>query len=289
MRSMTGFGLGEASLGAGRVCAEVRSLNHRFLELRVRLPQEISEQTFFVEQLCRERVGRGRYDVSVRLEGAVLPPPELDRGRVRAIYALLQQLRDELVPGSELPLSLIASFPGLLTSGGGADPGPLREALGASIGAALDSLEGMRGVEGARLGAELRERLLSMRDLTGSLAQLARNGVSAQAQRLEQRIARLLGGADGVDPTRLAMEVAILADRCDTTEELVRLESHFDQFESLLGAPGQSGRKLDFLLQEMGRETNTIGAKCQDANLSRLVVTLKAEVERLREQVQNVE
>jgi uncharacterized protein (TIGR00255 family) len=289
MRSMTGFGLGEASLGAGRVCAEVRSLNHRFLELRVRLPQEISEQTFFVEQLCRERVGRGRYDVSVRLEGAVLPPPELDRGRVRAIYALLQQLRDELVPGSELPLSLIASFPGLLASGGGADPGPLREALGASIGAALDSLEEMRGVEGARLGAELRERLLSMRDLTGSLAQLAKTGASAQAQRLEQRIARLLGGADGVDPTRLAMEVAILADRCDTTEELVRLESHFDQFESLLGTPGQSGRKLDFLLQEMGRETNTIGAKCQDANLSRLVVTLKAEVERLREQVQNVE
>src|SRR5262245_3976775 len=107
MRSMTGFGLAEHPLGAGKLCAEVRSLNHRFLELRVRLPVEIADQSFFVEQLCRERLGRGRYDVSVRLEGSVLPAPELDLDRVRGAYRALQRIRDELTPGSELPLGLL--------------------------------------------------------------------------------------------------------------------------------------------------------------------------------------
>lgn len=289
MRSMTGFGLGERAFGGGRLCAEVRSLNHRFLELRVRLPLEIADHTFFVEQLCRERLGRGRYDVSVRLDGSVLPVPELDVARVRAAYQTLQRVRDELSPGNELPLGLLAGFPGLLSTASMSDPEPLRTALAQAIGAALASLDEMRAAEGSHLASELAERLRTVRTL---LAELARHGpalLEAQEKRLQQRLARLLGGIDAVDPARLALEVAILVDRCDTTEELVRLESHFDQFEALLTAPGPSGRKLDFLLQEMGRETNTIGAKCQDATLSHLVVALKAEVERLREQVQNVE
>jgi uncharacterized protein (TIGR00255 family) len=288
MRSMTGFGLGEQSLGGGRLCAEVRSLNHRFLELRVRLPLEIADHTFFVEQLCRERLGRGRYDVSIRLDGSVLPAPELDVARARGAYQTLQRLRDELSPGSELPLGLLAGFPGLLSTST-SDPEPLRAALAQAIGAALVSLDEMRAAEGSHLASELAERLRSVRTL---LAELAGHGpalLEAQERRLQQRLARLLGGVDALDPARLALEVAILVDRCDTTEELVRLESHFDQFDALLTTPGPSGRKLDFLLQEMGRETNTIGAKCQDATLSHLVVALKAEVERLREQVQNVE
>jgi uncharacterized protein (TIGR00255 family) len=286
---MTGFGLGEAALGEGRVCAEVRSLNHRFLELRVRLPLEIADQTFFVEQLCRERLGRGRYDVSVRIDGPVLPPPQLDLERARAAYSMLQRLRDELAPGSELPLSLLAGFPGLMLGTGVGDPEPLREALARGIGVALASLDEMRDAEGTRLSSELSERLETARGLLRSLARQGPEIVQAQESRLRLRLARLLGGVEAVEPARLALEVAILVDRCDTTEELVRLESHFDQFEGLLRAPGPSGRKLDFLLQEMGRETNTIGAKCQDAGSSHLVVALKSEMERLREQVQNIE
>jgi uncharacterized protein (TIGR00255 family) len=289
MRSMTGFGLGERALGGGRVCAEVRSLNHRFLELRVRLPLEIADQTFFVEQLCRERLGRGRYDVSVRLDGSALPTPELDVQRVRGAYQTLQRLRDELAPGSELPLGLLAGFPGLLSTASVSDPEPLRGALSQAINAALESLDEMREAEGSHLASELGERLQLVRGLLGELARQAPALLEAQEKRLQQRLARLLGGVEVLDPARLAMEVAILVDRCDTTEEFVRLGSHFDQFEALLRAAGPSGRKLDFLLQEMGRETNTIGAKCQDASLSHLVVALKAEVERLREQVQNVE
>lgn len=289
MRSMTGFGLGEAALGEGRICTEVRSLNHRFVELRVRLPLEIADHTFFVEQLCRERLERGRYDVSVRLDGPVLPTPQLDLERARAAYRTLQRLRDELAPGSELPLSLLAGFPGLMLGAGVGDPGPLRAALASGIGLALASLDEMRDAEGARLARELSERLETARGLLRSLAQHGPEIMQAQENRLRQRLARLVGGVDALDPARLALEVAILVDRCDTTEELVRLESHFDQFAGLLEAPGPSGRKLDFLLQEMGRETNTIGAKCQDAGASHLVVALKSEMERLREQVQNVE
>lgn len=289
MRSMTGFGLAEHPLGAGKLCAEVRSLNHRFLELRVRLPMEIADHSFFVEQLCRERLGRGRYDVSVRLEGNALPAPELDLDRIRSAYRALQRVRDELAPGSELPLGLLAGLPGLLTSPAAGDPEPVRAALRSIIHAALHSLDEMRAAEGAHLTNELRERVRLARGLLGDLARQGPALLEAQQKRLEQRLARWVNGAEALDPSRVAMEIAVLVDRCDTTEELVRLESHFEQFETQLHAPGPSGRKLDFLLQEIGRETNTIGAKCQDASLSHLVVALKAEIERLREQVQNVE
>jgi uncharacterized protein (TIGR00255 family) len=289
MRSMTGFGMGEAPLRQGRVTAEVRSLNHRFLELRIRLPPELVDHTFFVEQLCRERVGRGRYDVSVRVDGAALPPLELDIGRARALYTALGRLRDELNPGSEVPFSMLSAFPGLMVGAEAANAEPSRAALAQSLGSALDQLDLMRHAEGASLAKELIGRLEMLRRLVENLREQAPNIVASQERRLSERVARLLGGTEGLDPSRLAMEVALLADRCDITEELVRLGSHFGQFEALTESVGPSGRKLDFLLQEMAREANTVGAKCQDASLSHLVVSLKAEIERLREQVQNIE
>jgi uncharacterized protein (TIGR00255 family) len=289
MRSMTGFGMGEAPLRQGRVTAEVRSLNHRFLELRIRLPPELVDHTFFVEQLCRERVGRGRYDVSVRIDGAALPPLELDVGRARALYAALGRLRDDLSPNAEVPLSMLAGFPGLMVGAEAANAEPSRAALAQSLAAALDQLDQMRLAEGTALAAELIGRLEALRRLVDTLREQAPSIVAAQERRLSERVARLLGGTEGLDPSRLAMEVALLADRCDITEELVRLSSHFGQFAVLTESVGPSGRKLDFLLQEMAREANTVGAKCQDASLSHLVVSLKAEVERLREQVQNIE
>jgi uncharacterized protein (TIGR00255 family) len=286
---MTGFGLGEAPLREGRVTAEVRSLNHRFLEIRIRLPPELVELTFFVEQLCRERLGRGRYDVSVRIDSGVLPPLELDVARARSVYSALGRLRDELCPGGDLPLSLLAAVPGLLVGADATSGEPSRKALATALGVALEQLDQMRAAEGATLAGELRARLGDLRRLCDALREQAPDIAIGQQKRLQDRLARLLGGSEAVDPGRLAMEVALLADRCDITEELVRLSSHFVQFEALSFAPGPSGRRLDFLLQEMAREANTVGAKCQDASLSHLVVSLKAEIERLREQVQNIE
>ena len=289
MRSMTGFGLGEAPLRRGRLSAEVRSLNHRFLELRVRLPPELSDHTFFVEQLCRERLGRGLYDVSVRLDAGAMPAVELDLARARSVYAAFGRLRDELCPGTELPISVLAAVPGLLVAGEPADGEPYRQALSASIEMALDALDRMRAAEGASLAAELRARIGTLHGSIDTLRQQAPAIVVGQERRLTERVARLLGGSEGLDPARLAMEVALLADRCDITEELVRLSSHFGQFEQVLETSGPCGRRLDFLLQEMAREANTVGAKCQDAAVSHLVVSLKADIERLREQVQNIE
>jgi len=289
MRSMTGFGVGEAALRQGRVTAEVRSLNHRFLELRLRLPPELVDHTFFVEQLCRERLGRGRYDVSVRVDAAALPGVELDTARARAMYGELARLRDELCPGTELPLSVLTGFPGLMVTTDSADAGPSQQALGTSLRTALDNLDRMRAAEGAALAAELRARLGALSAQVETLRERAPGVVAGQERRLAERVARMLGGAEGLDPARLAMEVALLADRADITEELVRLASHFGQFAELLETTGPSGRRLDFLLQEMAREANTVGAKCQDASLSHLVVSLKADIERLREQVQNIE
>lgn len=286
---MTGFGVGEAPLRQGRVTAEVRSLNHRFLELRLRLPPELVDHTFFVEQLCRERLGRGRYDVSVRVDAAALPGVELDAARARAMYAALARLRDELCPGTELPLSVLAGVPGLMLTTEAGDAGPSQRALAESLRMALDNLNQMRAAEGAALAVELRARLAALSGQVEALRQRAPGVVSAQEKRLTERVARMLGGAEGLDPARLAMEVALLADRADITEELVRLASHFGQFAALLETTEPSGRRLDFLLQEMAREANTVGAKCQDASLSHLVVSLKADIERLREQVQNIE
>lgn len=289
MRSMTGFGLGEVPLRDGRLTAEVRSLNHRFLEIRIRLPAELLDHTFFVEQLCRDRLGRGRYDVSVRIDGAGLPAPELDLSRARSLYAAFARLRDELCPGADLPLSVIASAPGLWVAAGAEGAEPSRDALAESLRKALDQLDQMRSREGASLAVELRARLGELRRVVETLREQAPAIVLGQERRLTERVSRLLGGSEGLDPSRLAMEVALLADRCDITEELVRLSSHFDQFGELTAGGGPSGRKLDFLLQEMAREANTVGAKCQDASLSHLVVSLKSEIERLREQVQNIE
>ncbi len=289
MRSMTGFGFGEADLDSGRVVVEIRSLNHRFLDVRVRLPTDLQDQASYLEQLARAELGRGRYDVGVRVEGST-EARLFSEDRARSVYQALAKLRDELAPGTELPVSVLGHLSHLITTSPADTETPVQAALGAAMKRALSALMQMRQTEGQSLRQELEGRLASARSAAARIAERAPEAITHQHQRLKERVARLLHDTGAqLDPSRLAQEVALLADKSDITEELVRLDSHFDQFESLLAAPDAVGRRLDFLLQEMARESNTIGAKSQDAGLSHLVVELKAEVERLREQVQNVE
>jgi uncharacterized protein (TIGR00255 family) len=287
---MTGFGVGDASLGNGRVTVELRALNHRFLDVRVRLPEELLDQSFFVEQLAREALSRGRFDVGVRLEGAALPPPQFSIERARALYRGLCQLRDELAPGADLPITALTGMPDLVTTPTTADSAGARAALKAAFEAALQRLDQMRLHEGEALMRELCARLDSARRLRRTISARGGEMLEGYRVRLRERLERLLceSGVQ-VDSGRLEAEIVILADRSDVTEELVRLDSHFDQFARLLCADGPVGRRLDFLLQEIGRESNTIGAKSQDAPIAHLVVEMKAELERIREQVQNVE
>jgi uncharacterized protein (TIGR00255 family) len=200
------------------------------------------------------------------------------------------QLRDEVAPGTELPLTAITSLPSLITTSSQADAEVVGKALREAIERAASHLDEMRRREGEALRRELQSRLRSARRLRDTCSARGSEVVATYRGRLRDRLERLLCDASvPIDPGRLEAELAIMADRSDVTEELVRLECHFDQFERLLASDDPIGRRLDFLLQEIGREANTVGAKCQDASFSHLVVELKAEVERMREQVQNVE
>lgn len=290
MRSMTGFGCGEAELDGNKLTCELRALNHRFLDVRVRMPDELASHAFFVEQLARERLSRGRFDIGVRLEDAG-GAAHFSLPRARTVYESLLKLRDELAPGTEVPVAALASLPQLLLMDGGRRSGEgLEQALNRAFGTALSRLDEMREREGQALTRELSERLGALRKLAAEAKTLSHGAAERQLERLRERVARLLEGAShGPDPSRLETELALMADRSDVTEELVRLTSHFDQFEALLADTTPIGRRLEFLLQEMSREANTLGSKSQDVRLSHLVVDIKSQLEKIREQVQNVE
>lgn len=265
-------------------------MNHRYLDVRVRVPEQIAEQALFVEQVCRERLSRGRYDVSVHLSGLADTLVRLDRERSRAAYRSFLELRDELAPGQEVPLSLLGTVPELFQQSFAVEPDAARGALREACEQAIDRLGEMRGMEGEALCRELRQRLARTRALTSRIAARSDALLQAYRARLQDRVARLLADARvHVDSGRLELEIALLAEKTDVAEELARLESHCGQFETLTDKQEPIGRALDFLLQEIARETNTIGSKCQDADVSHLVVELKSEIERIREQVQNVE
>lgn len=289
MRSMTGFGFGEAELDGNKLSCELRALNHRFLDVRVRMPEELLSHAFYVEQLARERLSRGRFDVGVRLE---------ERGgtarfsavRARAVYESLCRLRDELAPGTEVPVAALASLPQLLLDSSPTNSQGTERALASAFATALTGLDAMRACEGQALARELSERLGALRRLCDEAKALSLGVAERQLGRLRERVARLLSDAGSApDAGRLETELALLADRSDVTEELVRLGSHFDQFEALLSSHEPVGRRLEFLLQEMSREANTLGSKSQEAKLSHLVVDIKSQLEKIREQVQNVE
>ncbi len=290
IRSMTGFGSGEAPLGEGHLHVELRSLNHRFLDVRVRLPGELAEYAFDVEQAARAQLHRGRFDLSVRTSGPALPPPSISMPRARAIFADLCRLRDELAPDTQLSVGLLAQIPAVFTPVDDRVEQEVKRALGLALTKAIRELESMRQVEGTNLAVELRSLIRDGKSLLEGCTERARLTVESFRERIRERADRLCRDTKvAVDPIRLEQEIALLAERSDVTEELARLGSHFHQFTELLENTPPIGRRLDFLLQEVARETNTLGAKSQDTELSHLVVELKAVCERMREQVQNVE
>jgi len=287
---MTGFGLGEVALGSGKLGVEIRGVNHRFLDVRVRMPREAADLTGCVEQLAREKLSRGRYEIAVRLEGVSLGVPRLDRERARAAFRALCDLRDELVPEAEVPLSLLGAVPDLFVSSPDRDLERLGDSMRSAFDLAVSALDSMRTAEGRALREDLSRRLERIRRLAQDIAARSPEVLDTHRRRLRERADRLRALAEiEVDAARLEQEIAIFAERCDTAEELTRLESHGVQLETLLTSDEAVGRRLDFLLQEMARESNTIGAKSPDAPVAHAVVELKAEIERMREQVQNVE
>ena len=290
MQSMTGYGSGRAALGEGQVVLDIRTVNHRFLDVRVHLPSRIQSRAPTVERVLRARLGRGRVDVSGRLEGQTLPQPTLDLDRARAVYAELAALRDALHPDEPVPLSLLSSVPDLFVIRRATDETALDQALEEAAESACDAVVAMRVSEGKALASELRAQLSRLdADITG-LTAAAPKMVEDRRSRLRDRVTALLGEAGSkLEPARLEQEIALLADRSDVSEELMRLGAHREQMLVLIeDSSVPVGKRIDFLLQEMAREANTIGSKIQDAALTTHVIALKACIEQMREQAQNV-
>ncbi len=288
MKSMTGFGAGEhAVVPRGKVHVELRALNHRFLVVRVRANRELADLVTHTEMLARERFARGRIEIVVRGEGLAAAAPVLDRDRAREAWKQIVELRDAVAPGEPVPLSLLSVVPDLFVVNEHASEELLPPLRGALDAAAAD-LDAMRSKEGAALERVLRAHLARALELATAVAAHAPEALVTAQKRLRERVARLVSSPD-VDPARLEQEIAILADRSDVAEEIARLRSHAEQLAQLFSDEAPAGRRIDFLLQEMTREANTIGSKSADVAIARTVVELKAEIERMREQAQNVE
>lgn len=289
MRSMTGHGVGEAPLGTGRVVAELRSVNQRALELRARASRELEGLAMLAELVVRERLRRGRVELSLRLEGA--SAASFDRARLAALSSELCETREALgLSPAELPLAALLPLVPELFSASSASRDEAREAVRLAVSRALDELDALGRREGARLVADLEARA---QHLAGYLEALRAVHARARDRHRERLFARLgeVAGHPRLDASRLELEVALLVERSDFAEELVRLESHLSELSrTLRGEHGEpAGRRLDFLLQELLREAATLTAKAQDADASHVAVSIRVELERMREQVQNLE
>jgi len=291
---MTGYGQGQQDAGDLRVTVELKTVNNRFADVRFRLPAELAGWEARVRRTVLSRVRRGRVELSVRFErgNAAAGAPALNRELLEAVLAGAQQLRDEHGLKGELDLARIVAIPGLFRAEApilGGDKEQL-EVLDRCLALGLDALDADRLREGQVLATELLDRLRTMQGLKRTMTERAATVPATVRDRL---IARLdnLGVELQLDPARVAQEAALLADRCDVTEELVRLEGHLQQAIALVDEPdGQPvGKRLDFLLQEIHRETNTVNSKSSDLELTRVALAMKAEAEKVREQVQNLE
>lgn len=292
LRSMTGYGKGEAPFGAGRIIVELRSVNHRYGEVSVKLPRLFMPFEGEIKKRVAERLSRGKIDIFIQLEGGApqgVPTPNLPLAR--GYYKALSTIREALGITDQVGLELLVSMRDVITLAAEESDAPLEEApaeLLTAVDQALSAADGMRLFEGESLLADFQKRRDQLDLLIGQVAHRAPEVVAEYAVKLKERIALLIAES-GLPEDRLAMEVAVLADKGDITEELVRLESHLRQFDETIAKGEPVGRKLDFLLQEINREVNTIGSKANDAQVASLVVDLKSELEKIREQVQNVE
>jgi uncharacterized protein (TIGR00255 family) len=291
MRSMTGLGSAQRSDKGLALRAEVRSVNHKFLQLKIRLPQELSMLEPEVEALVREKLERGSVALNVTSHGAAaLSPVELNLAVAKRYKQLLAKLAKEIGVEREMRLDDFAQLPGVFS----AEPDTralsrVRKSLLAVVAAALDSLAEMREREGAALAKDLARHGAQIRRVTGEIGERMPVVVRAHHENLTRRVGELLGERTSLAPSDIAREIALLADRLDVSEELARIDSHLSQLDVLLRRDGSVGRQLEFLVQEFLREANTIGSKCNDAPVAHAVIELKTQIERLREQVQNVE
>ena len=292
LRSMTGFGASDAEAGEVGLRVEVRSVNHRHLLVKTRLASDFASLDGDVERLVKRRVERGAVTVHLTVDAPRAGDAATLSKETAARYRRqIAELAGELGLEDRVSLDTLLSLPGVVAVGANGvadDPGARRRVL-ALVDEALGRLQEMRAAEGAAIEADLRKHATATRRVFEKIERRMPAVVKAHQKSLERRVTELLGGRYSVEPTDVAREAALLADKLDVSEEVSRLRSHLEQLEAFLEKGGRIGRKLDFLVQEIFREINTLGSKCSDAKVAHWVVDAKTHAERLREQVQNVE
>ncbi|MDD2201521.1 MAG: YicC family protein [Firmicutes bacterium] len=290
LTSMTGYGRAASSSPNGAVTVEIRSLNHRYFDVSLRMPREFSSVEERVRSHISERVARGRIEVSVSVEWrGESRSVAFDAHLARAYAEGLASLADALELEPIRSVDAVSRLPDVMTvSEAEVDADSLWEMLRPALSDAIDQVVEMRKEEGARLERDIASRIEVMEQTIDEVGRRAPEVVEAYRVKLARRVSEMIGDVR-VDESRLATEVALFADRCDITEETVRFKSHIKQFRDTILESGDCGKKLDFIIQEMNREANTIAAKSQDSSISALAVEIKAELEKVREQVQNVE
>lgn len=289
MNSMTGFGMARGRIGRVQFVVEAKSLNHRFCEVNFRSPVRFSNLEPEITRLVRQKFSRGRFDLSLREEASAREEREISLAR--EAYRLLRKIRKEFPIEGEITLGDLIRFRGLLTHASLAGEEPVetsRQPLIRLVSQALDALEWMREREGKNIRRWLSRKVRCLRTLLHSIEK----GCHQRAADYRKKLQKKLRGLGEMDESRVVQESALMAERDDVTEEIVRLRSHlkeFARFMSLRKSGEPAGRKFDFLAQEMGREINTIGSKAGGVRLTHKVVEFKAELEKIREQIQNIE
>ncbi len=291
LKSMTGFGRAEGETSLGKVIVEARSVNHRYSDINIKLPKRLNSFENRMKEVVRSQVSRGRIDITLRLEtlGEEKVQLSVDLDLAQQYYQVFQDLKEKLHLKDEVTLELLAGAKDLITAKEeSVDIEPYWQEVLPILNQSLQSMDAMKRLEGEALAKDLQQRL----ELIGSYLRMIKQQFPSRLKntlnRLHERLRALLEGTE-IDPSRFQQEVAFLAERTDITEEIVRAESHLSQFGTLLEGNEPSGRKMDFLLQEIHREANTVSAKVNDAEISQRVVEIKAELEKIREQVQNIE
>lgn len=296
---MTGYAQARHEQDGWAVRVSVKSVNHRFLDLKLRLPEGFDLYELRLRQIVRDRIHRGHVEVNVNVEPGTAVPVQVNRELVQAYLKIAEEFRRQTGGASDLDVVALLRLPGVIAGLTVAIPeteegqGQLGQTLETCLREALAKLDDMRRAEGRHLTADLRARAVRIGEQTEKVRGLAAALQPAFARRLDARLKELLGGTS-IEPARLAQEAALLAERSDVSEELDRLRSHLLQFAKLLDGAGELGKKLDFLLQEMHREANTMLSKTPGVESEALAITglaleIKAEIEKLREQVQNIE
>jgi uncharacterized protein (TIGR00255 family) len=288
---MTGFGRASAVLDGREITVELRSVNSRYFEYSSRIPRTCNFMDNRLKKLLNERITRGKVELSLTIQNVEVSDVEVtvNRELARSYCKAMRDMAEELDIKNDVSAGMLARFPDVLaTRHADTDEDKLWEDVSEVTRRALDNFIAMRAAEGEKMKADVESRLTFIETSVGQIEALSEGRVQAYTQRLYEKLKVILEDRN-IDDARLLTEAAIFGDKTAVDEETVRLRSHIAQYRAILALNEPVGRKLDFLTQELNRETNTIGSKCQDLDVTRIVVDIKAEIEKIREQIQNLE